>query len=147
MSNYPQLEQKISELQQQLRTTEQRLSEIKMEHKRKSSEQQQLIKQLQTKFSRPSSEQLALRAELEQLGKTHHKEMLVVQYENQQLRKHLTVHSERSLQLQRQLDEQTVQLRSAQREVNDLHSQLQHLQSAALLLGRREPQSGPRAKR
>ena len=55
----------------------------------------------------------------------HHKEMLLLQYDNKQLRKQLAHHAETVFQYQKKLDEQLVQLRSAQREVQDLHSLLE----------------------
>ena len=140
------LKQQLSDTQKQLMTSERKFSEAKSEHKKRNSEQQQVIRQLQTKLSRPSPEQLTLQSELEQMQKAHHRQMLVVEYENKQLRKQLGVQSEYSLELQKRLDEQTVQLRSAQREVDDLHSQLEHFH-VGFLRGRKELQPGTETKR
>ena len=45
-------------------------------------------------------------------------------------RKQLSVQTHMSGQLHRQLEEQALQLREAQREVADLHTQLHHFQTA-----------------
>ena len=94
---------------------------------RASQKQQQLtIRQLQEKLSKAPLEQVSLQAEIDQLHKMHHKEMLVMEYDNKQLGRQLTARTENCVHLQRRLDEQLVQLRSAQREVQDLHSLLEH---------------------
>ena len=127
MKDYQQLKQKVSELQQSLAVADKRLSEAKIEYKRRLTEQKQLLKQLQTRHARPVEELTSLQEEVEQLRKQHHKEMLVLEYDNKQLGKKLAVQTEHSLQLQRQLDEQLLQLKSAQREVEDLHSLAEQL--------------------
>jgi len=69
MSDYPHLRQRASDLQQQLLAAERKLSE----HRRRSSELQQMVKQLQSHQAQPSPELCALQSELEQMRKTHHK--------------------------------------------------------------------------
>lgn len=69
MSDYPHLRQRTSDLQQQLLAAERKLSE----HRRRSSELQQMVKQLQSHQAQPSPELCALQSELEQMRKTHHK--------------------------------------------------------------------------
>lgn len=127
MKDYQQLKQKVSELQQSLAVADKKLSEAKVEYKSRLTEQKQLLKQLQTRHARPVEELTSLQEEVEQLRKQHHKEMLVLEYDNKQLGKKLAVQTEYSLQLQRQLDEQLLQLKSAQREVEDLHSLAEQL--------------------
>lgn len=127
MRDYQQLKQKVSELQQCLAMADEKLSEVKTEYKRRHSEHKQLLKQLQTRHAKPISELASLQEEIEQLRKQHHKEMLVFEYDNKQLGKQLAIQTEYSIQLQRQLDEQLLQLKSAQREVEDLHSLMEHL--------------------
>lgn len=63
---------------------------------------------------------------MEQLRNSHHKQMLVLEYDNKQLSRQLAAQSEHTLLLQKRLDEQLVELRSAQRDVQDLHSLLEH---------------------
>ncbi len=90
-------------------------------------QQQQLtLKQLQAKLSQPNLELLSLQAEVEQLRKAHHRELLVLEYDNKQLGRHLAAQTEHSHQLQRRLDEQLLQLRTAQRDVQDVHTLLEH---------------------
>jgi len=60
----------------------------------------------------------------------------VIENDNKQLRRQLAVQSESYLALQQQLDERTVQLRSMQREVEDLQSQ-QELLHATFMPGER----------
>ena len=127
MRDYQQLKQKVSELQQCAAMADKKLSEAKIEYKRRLSEQKQLLKQLQTKHAKPISELASLQEEIERLQKQHHKEMVVLEYDNKRLGKQLAVQTEYSIQLQRQLDEQLLQLKSAQREVDDLHSLVEHL--------------------
>ena len=127
MKDYQQLRLKITELQQCAAVADQKLSETKMEYKRRLSEQKQIVKELQSRTSKPISELSSLQEEIEQLRKRHHKEMLVLEYDNKHLGKQLAVQTEYSLQLQRQLDEQMLQLKSAQREVYDLHSLVEQL--------------------
>ena len=62
--------------------------------------------------------------------------MLATEYDNKQLRHQLAVQSESYLALQQQLDERTVQLRSMQREVEDLQSQLELLHATFVPAGR-----------
>lgn len=127
MKDYQQLRVKVSELQQCVAVANQKISETKIEYKRRLSEQKQVVKELQSRNSRPISELSSLQEEIEQLRKRHHKEMLVLEYDNKHLGKQLAVQTEYSLQLQRQLDEQLLQLKSAQREVEDLHSIVEQL--------------------
>ena len=65
-------------------------------------------------------------AELEEARRTHQRQLLVAEYKEQQLRRQLASQSELCAGLQRQVEEQTVQLRAALREVEDLHYQLKH---------------------
>lgn len=88
-------------------------------------QQQSTIKQLQVKLSKPDTELMALQAEVERLYKAHHKEMLVLEYDNKQLGRQLAAQTEHTVHCQKRLDEQLVQLRSAQREVQDLHFMLE----------------------
>ena len=127
MRDYQQLKQKVSELQQRVAVADRKLSETKIEYKRRLSEQKQLLKQLQMKHAKPISELASLQDEIEQLQKQHHKEMLTLEHDNKHLGKQLAVQTEYSVQLQRQLDEQLLQLKSAQREVEDLHSLVQQM--------------------
>lgn len=127
MKDYQQLRLKITELQQCVAVADQKLSETKAEYKRRLLEQKQIVKELQSRNSKPISELSSLQEEIEQLRKRHHKEMLVLEYANKHLGKQLAVQTEYSLQLQRQLDEQLLQLKSAQREVDDLHSLVEQL--------------------
>lgn len=115
---------KVTELRQQLSCSESKCSELKSIQKH----QQSTIKQLQAKLSRPSLEVVSLQAEVERLRKAHHKEMLVLEYDNKQLGRQLAAQTEQMVNSQKRLDEQLVQLRSAQREVQDLHSMLEHTQ-------------------
>lgn len=127
MKDYQQLKQKVSELQRCVAMADKKLSEAKIEYKKRLSEQKQLLKQLQTKHAKPISELASLQEELERLQKQHHKEMLTLEYDNKRLGKQLAVQTEYSMQLQRQLDEQLLQLKSAQREVEDLHSLVEQM--------------------
>ena len=127
MKDYQQLKQKVSELQQCVTVADTKLSEVKVEYKRRLSEQKQLLKELKTKHSKPITELASLQKEIELLQKQHHKEMLTLEYDNQHLGKQLAVQTEYSIQLQRQLDEQLLQLKSAQREVKDLHSLVEQM--------------------
>jgi antitoxin component of MazEF toxin-antitoxin module len=127
MRDYQQLKQKVSELQQCVAVANRKLSEAKIEYKRRLSEQKQLLKQLQMKHAKPISELASLQDEIERLQKQHHKEMLTLEHDNRHLGKQLAVQTEYSVQLQRQLDEQLLQLKSAQREVEDLHSLVEQM--------------------
>ena len=112
----------MAELKKQLSHSESKYSEMKASYR-----QLQLIqKQLQGRLAQPNVEILELRAEIERLRKAHHREMLVLEYDNKQLSRHLATQVEHSHQLQRRLDEQHVQLRMAQREVEDMQSLLDH---------------------
>lgn len=114
--------QQVAELKQKLALSESKRVELKA-----SQNQQQLaIQHLQDELSRAPLEQVSLQAEIDQLRKMHHKEMLVMEYDSKQLGRQLATQTENSVHLQRRLDEQLVQLRSAQREVQDLHSLLEH---------------------
>ena len=115
----------MAELKQQLSSSENRCSELKAIQKHHQS----TVKQLQAKLSKPSPELMSLQAEMEHLRKVHHKELLVLQYDNKQLRRQLTEQTEQSIVSQARLDEQLVQLRSTQREVQDLHFMLEHSQA------------------
>lgn len=112
---------KVVELKQHLSLSESKLAEFKASHKH----QQHTIKQLQDKVAQPLLEQVSLQAEVDQLRKTHHREMLVFEHDNKQLGRKLAAQTEHSFHLQKRLDEQLVQLRSAQREVQDLHTLLE----------------------
>ena len=127
MRDYQQLKQKVSELQRCVAMADRKLSEAKIEYKRQLSEQKKLLKQLQMKHAKPISELASLQDEIERLQKQHHKEMFTLEYENKCLGKQLAVQTEYSIQLQRQLDEQLLQLKSAQREVEDLHSLVEQM--------------------
>lgn len=50
----------------------------------------------------------------------------MLEYDKKQLGRELGVQMEHGLQLQKRLDEQLLQLKSAQHEVEDLHSLLEH---------------------
>ena len=132
MKDYQQLKLKVSELQQRVSMADKKLSEANIEYKRRLNEQKQLLKQLQSRHTRPVEELTSLQEEIERLRKQHHREMLVLEYDNKQLGKQLAVQTEYSLQLQRQLDEQLLQLKSAQREVEDLHSLVEQLKPTFL---------------
>ena len=127
MRDYHQLKQKVSELQRCVALADRKLSEAKTEYKSRLSEQKQLLKKLQMKQAKPISELASLQDEVERLQKQHHKEMLTLEYDNKRLGKQLAVQTEYSIQLQRQLDEQLLQLKSAQREVEDLHSLVEQM--------------------
>lgn len=132
MGNYHELQKRSNDLQQEVATIEKRLSETKSEYKRRISDQQRLIKDLQVKISHPSSKFEALQRELEQLRDTHQKEVLVMEYDKKELSRQLAIQNEYAHRLQDRLDEQLVQLMSAQREVQDVHSLLEHLKPAAV---------------
>lgn len=120
--DYHQLKCKVTELQRQLSNSENKVSELKSNHK----QQQNTIKQLRVQLSQPSLELTSLQDELTQLHETHHKQMLVMGYDNKQLRKQLAMQVECGVRLQKRVDEQLLQLKSAQREVKDLQSLLEH---------------------
>ena len=126
-----------------------KLSEAKIEYKRRLSEQKQLLKQLQMKHAKPISELASLQDEIERLQKQHHKEMLTLEHDNKHLGKQLAVQTEYSIQLQRQLDEQLLQLKSAQREVEDLHSLVQQMKPLTNSYLRQDPKlvSAPGTKK
>lgn len=113
----------MAELKKQLSHSESKYSEVKASYR----QQQLIMKQLQARLAQPNMEILGLQAEMERLRKAHHREMLVLEYDNKQLSRHLATQTEHSHQLQRRLDEQHVQLRSAQREVEDMQSLLDHV--------------------
>lgn len=117
----------MSELRQQLSFSESKCGELKSGQKH----QQGIIKQLQARLSKPNSELASLQAEVDRLRKAHHKEMLVLEYDNKQLGRQLAAQTENTIHSQKRLDEQLVQLRSAQREVQDLHFMLEHSQPQA----------------
>ena len=127
MDNY---QQRSNNLQQEVATIEKKLLETKTEYKRRISVQQHLIKDLQSKMSHPRSNLEVLQREVEQLRNTHQKEVLVMEYDNKELTRQLAVLTEYAHRLQDRLDEQLVQLMSAQREVQDVHSLLEHLKPA-----------------
>lgn len=114
----------MAELKQQLSFSESKCSELRSSQK----QQQAAMKQLQAKLSKPGMELLSLQAEVERLRKVHHKEMLVLEYDNKQLGRQLAAQTEHAVHYQKRLDEQLVQLRSAQREVQDLHFMLERSQ-------------------
>lgn len=114
----------MAELKQQLSSSENRCSELKAIQRH----QQSTIKQLQAKHSKPSPELMSMQAEMEHLRKSHHKEVLVLQYDSKQLRRQLAEHAEQTVASQKQLDEQLLQLQSAQREVQDLHFMMERSQ-------------------
>lgn len=124
-ADYNHLKHEVSELRQQVSLSENKYAELKASHR----SQQLTIRQQQTMLSQPRLEQASMQAEMEQLRRTHHKQMLVMEYDNKHLGRQLAAQSEHILSLQRRLDEQLVQLRSAQREVQDLQSLLEHAYS------------------
>ena len=132
MKDYQLLKKKVTELQHCAAMADKKLSDTKIEYKRRLSEQKQLLKQLQSRQARPIAELSSLQEQLEQLRKQHHNEMLVMEYDNKSLGKQLAVQTEYSIQLQRQLDEQLLQLKSAQREVEDLHSLVEQMKPLSL---------------
>ena len=132
MADYQSLKQRTLELQRQLTTASKKLSETKVEYKQRNSEQQQLIKSLQSRLSNPSPELLALQVEIERLQRTHQEEMIVFECDNQELRKQLSIQAEYCQELQKHLDGQMLQLRTAQREVDDLRQILEHLKPTVL---------------
>jgi len=73
MSDYQHLKQRTLELQQQLLAAEKKFSEAKSDHRRRTSELQQVVKQLQARLAQPCHELCTLQSELEQMRKTHHK--------------------------------------------------------------------------
>lgn len=132
-SDYNQLKKKVAELKQQLSFSESKCAELRSNQK----QQQATVKQLQAKLSKPGMELVSLQTEVERLRKVHHKEMLVLEYDNKQLGRQLAAQTEDVIHYQKRLDEQLVQLRSAQREVQDLH----------FMLERSQPQAGRRLQR
>ena len=141
MKDYQQLKKKVAGLQQCVAMADKKLSDTKIEYKRRVSEQKQLLKQLQSRQTRPIAELTSLQEQLDQLRKQHHHEMLVMEYDNKSLGKQLAVQTEHSIQLQRQLDEQLLQLKSAQREVEDLHSLVEQMKPLSLRHGAKSPSS------
>ena len=117
-----QLKCKVAELQKQLSDSESKRNELKSSHK----QQQNNIKQLQAQLSQPSPDLIATRGKLAQLHETHHKQLLVLEYDKKQLGRQLDLQMEHGLQLQKRLDEQLLQLKSAQHEMEDLHTLLEH---------------------
>lgn len=141
MRDYQQLKQKVVDLQQSASLAERRLTETKLEYKKRLADQKQVMKELQSRTARPIAELESLQEEIDRLRSGHHKEMLVLEYDNKELGKQLAAQTEHSLQLQRQLDEQLVQLKTAQREVDDLHSIVEQLKP--LPLGKQSVRSAP----
>lgn len=121
---FSECKQKLAQLKQQLSLSDAKCVELKSGQKN----QQAVIKQLQSRLSKPHQDLMALQAELEQTRKAHHKELLVLEYDNKQLGRQLAAQTERAIHFQKMLDEQLVQLRSAQREVQDLHFMLENTQ-------------------
>lgn len=135
--------QKISALQRQLTHSESKYGDLKTSHK----QLQHTTKQLQARLSQPNLEVASLRAELDQLQRTRQKEKLVSDFDNKQLRRQLEDQASHTLQLQMKLDEQLIQLRSAQREVQDLQSLLEHTIPLSSQLGKNQAKGRPGNKR
>ena len=119
-NDYHQLKRAVTDLQQELSNSESKCSELTASHK----QQEHTLKQLQTQLSQPS-DLISLQDELSQLRVSHRKQLLVLEFDKKHLGKQLAVQMEHGLQLQKRLDQQLLQLKSAQHEVDDLQSLLQ----------------------
>lgn len=123
VDDYDLLQKRCQDLSQELAVVEKRLSD----YKRKNSDSQRLIKELQSKVPHPTHELEVLKRELEEIRKAHHKELYAIKNSNSELRRQLVVQTDYAGELQKTLDEQMLQLLSAQREVKDIHIILEQL--------------------
>ena len=117
-----QLKLEASHLKQLCTNLEATISELEACNKK----QQQAIQQLHSELSQTTPDIAALTEELTQMQEAHHRQVLVLEYDKKQVCKHLEKQVEQNTRLQRRLDEQLLQLKSAQREVEDLHNLLDH---------------------
>ena len=123
MGDYDQLQQKSQELARELANAEKKLQE----YKRRNSDNQRLVKDLQSRAPHPAQELEALKKELDEIRAAHHKEVFVMENNNKELRRQLVAQTEYAGVLQKKLDDQMLQLLSAQREVRDIHSTMEQL--------------------
>lgn len=123
------LTEKVQSLEIQL-SQERTKNELEAtELKSQIAEQHKVIKKLKAKPTGQSEEQ---QHGMEQILMRAKQETMAMQYDNRQLHKELTIKTEANLHLQQTFDEQTIQLRSAQREVHDLQEQVDHLHRVLL---------------
>jgi len=112
------------QLRQELATTDRKL----LEYKRRNSDNQRLIKSLQsTKHHPPTQELDALKRELDGIRTAHHKEIHRLEGENRELRRLLAVQTELSNGLQKKVDDQMIELMSAQHDMKDIHHALEQM--------------------
>ncbi len=129
VSNYDQLQKRSQELIQDLANTEKKL----LTYKQRSSESQRIIRELRLSVPRPARELEALKKELDEIRRTRQREVAAMEANNRKLRQQLVVQSEHSIALQKKLDDQMVELFSAQREVEDLHSLLEQVKPKRII--------------
>lgn len=125
MNDYDQLQKKSQELAQELANAEIKLSN----YKHRNSDSQHLIRELQSNVPRPVRELEAVKKELDDIRRARQKELVGMETNNRGLRRQLAVQRQYSEALQKKLDDQMVELLSAQRQVQEVHSLLEQLNS------------------
>ncbi|KAL5460406.1 hypothetical protein EMCRGX_G033852 [Ephydatia muelleri] len=109
----------VASLQQKLLEAERQLSDMR----RKETAYLQTIKELQNKIGTHQKQ-------LDKVTRVQAKELQAKELDNQNLRTQLDTQCQYNLELQKRLDDQTLQLRTTQRELKDLQEQVEHLQAA-----------------
>lgn len=126
MSDYELLQKRSLELAQEVENAEKKL----LTYKHRNADNQRVIRELQSNIPRPTRELEALKKELDDIRRVRHKEMVTMETNNRELRRQLVAQSEYCVALQKKLDDQMVELLSAQREVQGVHSLLEQLRTA-----------------
>ncbi len=109
-------------LRQQLADSKTTVCELESSNRK----HQHTIERLQSQMSQTLPDMATVHKELAQLQEVHKRQVLVLEYDKKQLYKKLQTQVEHNGRLQSRLDEQLLQLKSTQREVEDLHFILEH---------------------
>lgn len=111
-----------SRLRQQLFDSKAMVNELETSNKK----QQQTIEHLRSQLSQTLPDMAVVQKELAQLQEVHRRQVLVLEYDKKHVCKKLQAQVEQNGRLQSRLNEQLLQLKSAQHEVEDLHFLLEH---------------------
>ncbi|XP_071951219.1 centriole and centriolar satellite protein OFD1-like [Antedon mediterranea] len=130
MVDYQQLKENNAVMRRELENTKMRLAESSNEYKTELARQDERMQLLSMQASQPSHEVVSMKAELHRARDRIKQEKALMESREAQLNSKLQSEVNRSRELQRQLDEQTLQMKEMNRELQEVRTALQETRTA-----------------